>query len=485
MTGSFLRLESEERMATLQVQQRCTEKHAKSGQGPHVALITPYSGGNLGDAAIQDSMILNLRERLPNASFLGITLNSENFVRHHGAAAFPMLASLLDRHHYAQRNTGCRTGEPFVDAQRNSGPKTYLRAGLRRLPGARRAAQVFRPKLKVLRQEWDHWVEGYRTLRSQDVLFFSGGGQLDEEYGGAWRLPYTYFKWTLLARLARVPCAMVSVGSGKIESVGARLFISIALRLCCYRSFRETRSKAAAARLFRRVKKDPVIPDLAFSLPESELPAPAQEIRTMACGRPVIALSPIAYGRPVNWPTADRELYQRYVQQMAQVLSDLTEQDYFVIVACSSLGDDESVIPDIVTRLRPEVRSSIEKQIYCPKVKTWRDLVAVLQEVDCLIASRLHGTILGFVSRTPAVAISFDPKVDWVMQDLHQTRHLLHIRDFTAADVLNAVKQLGSDREEALREIISFRDNVLSGSGSASQFDFLAQLALNHYQSRP
>lgn len=50
-----------------------------SSLGPRIALLTPYNGGNLGDAAIQDAMIANLRSRLPDAQFSGICLNCDNF----------------------------------------------------------------------------------------------------------------------------------------------------------------------------------------------------------------------------------------------------------------------------------------------------------------------------------------------------------------------------------------------------------------------
>ena len=87
-----------------------TRKH-----GPRVALVTPYDGGNLGDAAIQDSMISNLRLRMPDVQFLGITLNGDNFVTQHGATVtFPLLASGLSS----------RNGSPeeFPAATWSSGP---------------------------------------------------------------------------------------------------------------------------------------------------------------------------------------------------------------------------------------------------------------------------------------------------------------------------------------------------------------------------
>ena len=84
-----------------------------------------------------------------------------------------------------------------------------------------------------------------------------------------------------------------------------------------------------------------MIPDLAFSLPDSELPDPRGQIQMLAGGRPIVALSPIAYAKPVNWPTPNKAIYDRYLQQMGGILTGLVQQGYFVVVVCSSLGDDE------------------------------------------------------------------------------------------------------------------------------------------------
>jgi polysaccharide pyruvyl transferase WcaK-like protein len=201
----------------------------------------------------------------------------------------------------------------------------------------------------------------------------------------------------------------------------------------------------------------------------------------MAQGRPVIAISPIAFAKPGNWPTADGALHDRYVQQMAQVLSSLSRQPYFLIVVCSSLGDDEAVIPEILAHLGDEVRHSSGGQIYFPTIRNWRNLVAVLRDADYLVASRLHGTILGFVSQTPAVAISFEPKVDWMMEDLGQTDYLLQIRDFTAQEVLNALDRIKARRDAVVDRIATYRDSILAAS--ARQYDCLARLVLAHHQS--
>lgn len=455
---------------------------------PRVALLTSYNGGNLGDAAIQHAMIANLRLRMPGAQFWGITLNCDNFVKQHGVGAFPLLASMMP---FSYRSGWIlaqqpNTAERFTTESDDPGHKVRtnpIRRALRSVPGLVPFLKKARAWMAAVLREVFHSFEGYRVLRTQDLLVVSGGGQLDDEYGGAWRLPFALCKWVLLARLARVPCAMASVGASEITSPTSRTFLSMALRMCCYRSYRETKSRAIAAGLLPRAINDSVVPDLAFSLPDSDLPSPVGSIRKMARGRSVIAISPIAYAKPGSWPTPDRALHDRYVQQMAQVLSCLFRRGHFVVVVCSSLGDDESVIPDLLGRVDDEMTCSLDGQIHFPTIKTWRDLVAVLRDTDYLIASRLHGTILGFVTQTPAVAISFGPKVDWVMEDLHQTDYLLQIRDFTAEDVLNALDRIKVSRDAVVEQIASYRQRILSTSASTRQYDFLAELALRHHQS--
>ena len=477
-------------MVTMQIKLSPSEVESEMLEpGPRVALITPYNGGNLGDAAIQDSMISNLRLRMPGAQFLGITLNCDNFLKQHGVGAFPLLATMKSSSNSSEKNLTqqadgeerCKEGTGHADREAKT---NTIRRVAGSVPGLVPFLKWARTWVSAARREISHCYRGYRVLRTQDALFVSGGGQLDEEYGGPWRLPYTIFKWTLLARLARVPCAMASIGAGRIVSPISRRFISLALCLCRYRSFREQRSRTIVASFFPRAVNDSVVPDLAFSMPESEFQSETGAIRRMARGRPVVAISPIAYAKPVNWPTADRALYGRYVKEMAEILRGLARRGDFIVVVCSSLGDDESVIPDILERLDEEMKHGMEGNIHFPEIKTWREFATVMLDADYLIASRLHGTILGFLSQTPVIAISFDPKVDWVMEDLHQNDSLLHIRDFTADDVLHALDRVKNGRDVIVEQIASYRRSVLFASPSARQYDLLAGLALVHYQSR-
>jgi polysaccharide pyruvyl transferase WcaK-like protein len=330
-------------------------------------------------------------------------------------------------------------------------------------------------------REFRHLVRGYRFLCVQDLLIVSGGGQMNEEWGGPWGQPFALFKWAVLAHIARIPYVIVSAGAGKATSRTSRLLLSAALRMARYRSYRDKHSRAFAAGLLQQAAGDSVVPDLAFSLVSSEIPRPAG-IRARAQGRTIVAISPIAYAHPRFWPTPDRARYDRYVGQMARVMSQLLERGYFLVIVSSSLGDDQSVIPELLGRLDQESNNRLTEQMCIPTITTWKDLVASLLDVDFLIASRLHSAILGFIAERPTVAISFEPKVDWLMEDLGQAESLLHFRNFAAEDVIKALDHIKLHRDFITDQIKSYRDRI--HAASALQYDRLAKLAASGRRHR-
>jgi len=450
-----------------------------------IALLTPYTGHNLGDAAIQDAIIANLRLRLPTAQFSGITLNSDNFLERHGTGAFPLCGPGRPFYGMCRGRVTDQPGDAWSlgppSREERASVSSVLRRALKKIPFLWLCLRGIRSLGRRVSAELGHFSQGYRFLRTQDVLIVSGGGQLDEEWGGPWGHPYTLFKWAVLARLARVPCAIVSVGACKINSRISRIFLSAALRLAGYRSYRDKNSHEMAKRLLRRAAKDSVVPDLAFSLPSSEL-APPAGTRSISRGRLVVAISPIAYLRPGTWVSENPVLYDRYLQEMGRLVSQLLHRDYFLIVVWSGLGDDDRVFAEILERLDDESRQRSFQQMHVPRIKAWKDVVELLQNIDFLVASRLHSTILGFVTKTPTIAISFDRKVDWVMEDLGQTDYLLHFRDFRAEDVVDALERIKYRRDAVVKRIALYLDSIVSVS--KLQYDTLAALTLEGQRHR-
>jgi polysaccharide pyruvyl transferase WcaK-like protein len=443
---------------------------------PRIALLTPYNGENLGDASIQHAIITNLHRRLPNAEFSGVTMSDANFVAQHGNSGFPLYAGRRPLFASRHRKTADGLGsEDSAQAERRARLTSLARKLIRSTPAIARPVNAIRARVDRLYGELFHAFHAYRFLRAHDVLIVSGGGQLDEEWGGPWGHPYTLFKWAVLTRIARVPFAIASVGACKITTTTCRVLLSAALRMARYRSYRDINTRRIAARMWRRAARDPIVPDIAFSLPSCQLPRPAG-IRSMAQGRPIIAVSPIAYAKPGAWAYQNAALYSRYLQEMARVTSQLLQGDCFLLFVYSSLGNDDRVVSEILERLDEDSRRRAARQMHTPAIRTWKDLVGQLRDADFLIASRLHSAILAFVAQTPTVAISFDPKVGWVMQDLGQTDYLLHIQNFTAEDVIRALERVKQHKESIIEQLRSYPVGIQSAS--TRQYDALAELAM-------
>src|SRR4029079_7665719 len=103
---------------------------------------------------------------------------------------------------------------------------------------------------------------------------------------------------------------ILSVGVGKLHSRLSRLFTRRALALADACSFRDPGSLEIAA--FADVSRAQVVPDLAYAAPlQRPVEAP------LAGRRPVLAISPLAYGDPRVWPEKDAAHYQHHLESMA------------------------------------------------------------------------------------------------------------------------------------------------------------------------
>jgi len=453
---------------------------SKHGDEPEqeirIALLTPYNGCNLGDAAIQDALMQNLRTRLPNVKFLGISLRCGNFEKTGGIKSFELCASerkfysILRESKCGYRNKKCNLFQRQV--------VKYKEIILKSTSWPHYLIVILKMPYLIVRtcaREMHHCVNGYRLLRQQDLLIVSGGGQIDEEWGGAYGHPYALFKWSILSRLAGVPCAFSSVGSCKVRSRSARLFLSVALRLACYRSYRDSNSRAIASLLLHSGICDPVVPDLAFSISTMTQERNGRNHDT-ALDRKIIAISLIAYAKPGRWPSENQALYDRYLIQMASIVTHYLEGGKNLIFVCSSLGDDESVIPDLLELLNEKTKNRIPAQLCVQKVTTWQEFIASIRGVELLIASRLHSAILAAVCNIPIVAISFDSKVDWMMADLGMSEYVVPIQDFVAADVLEVMSRVQECRDRCSERLVLYLSNIQPIC--ERQFDVLADIAL-------
>ena len=415
-----------------------------------IGLLTPYSGGNLGDGAIQDAVIQNILIRYPTAEIWGFTLNPDDTERRHGIRAFPSAGMGLEYYSLVQRSGNVLPSAVKPDSTERSG-KRFSRVAkeakslLRKVPrtyGALRAARTMGQSAVA---EIKHVALSHRILRDFDALIVSGGGQLNAYWGGAWGQPYVLFKWALISKLTGTRFIFLSVGLGELDTALSRFFVKWALKLASYRSYRDWGS-LELLREMHLGKSDPVLPDLAFSYQ----PVPKRSATNGGqCGK-IVGISPIAY-LSRQWPKSDVSFYDRYIEAMASFADKLISQGYTVLFFTTDTPDRRAV-RQIMDRLQRS-KTSLENTVMNPFIDTVNDVICSLDTVDFVVASRLHSVILAHLMHKPVLAVSYDRKVTVYMEEMSQTDCCLDIQLASADKLMGCFQKLVRDARAVIDKI--------------------------------
>jgi len=260
--------------------------------------------------------------------------------------------------------------------------------------------------------ESEHGVRGaprglaraYRLARRCDLLISGGGGLLQD--GTSWRSPLYYLGVMRLARAAGIPVACVGYGIGPLRRPLIRRLTSRALSRVDALAVRDRASEQTLRELGvdRAIE---VTADLVFLLPE-----PTQEAVDLArrkAGLPsdqrpaaFVALRPLAVG------AADSELAPR----MAEAIGE----------GCDRVGLRPVLVPMQPTRdtafaERIAQHMPCETHVVAPHMSAC-ELLALTATCDQVIAMRLHALIFAAICGIPPTAISYDAKVDALMEQL-------------------------------------------------------------------
>jgi len=383
-----------------------------------IALLGPFGGGNLGDAAIQDAVIHNLSARIRGATLVGISHNPEDTARRHGIPAYP-----LTRH--------AQVPSPHV----TSAPRGVrsLRTLVRQVPGV----LPILSRLRSAVREGFHIRDAFRLVRSLDCLVISGGGQLDDYWGGPWGHPYTLLKWAALSKLTGARVVFLGVGADMFTSRLSRVFVKRALLLADFRSYRDSETKALAESLGVG-DDDRVCPDLAYSLPVGRANAGVLQPDSTPH---TVGISPIAAGA---WTSRDDPRYRNYLTQLCSATSWLLCSGYSVRLFPSQVRMDAPVINEMVEVLRDQGETAWRGELTVHPVQTVADLIDCLATVDVVVASRLHGVLLSTLMHKPVVAVSYARKVELLMGDLGVSDCLLDGHTLRSEDLVERVRYLCS-----------------------------------------
>jgi polysaccharide pyruvyl transferase WcaK-like protein len=430
-----------------------------------IGLLGPFSFGNLGNAALQETLIKYLNKIFPDAEFYGCCIDPDEPAHAHQIQPFP-----INRH--VPRPWKPESSVPSRTRKDEDSEEPHaIREWVERTPPFSRAysrARTVWSDVKGVREELVFCYQAYRFAKEFRLLVVGLGGVFDEVWGGKWGDLYSYFRWAVLARLAGTPLVCLSVGVEEINTRLAKFFCKTVLSLAAYYSFRDIESRQKVEAIGLTGEKH-VFPDLAFALQQADCggnPANHRDLRA-------VGVSPMAYCDPRFWPIKDSFAYQDYLKKLSSFVSWLLRNGYEVVLFPTQVIMDSIAIEELKALVLEELPPNLHSRISIARLRTVEDCLALLPRLGTVVTSRLHGIILASLASTPVLAISPASKVDRLMEDMEMREYLLNIRRIDLPLLINRFQSL-----EAHHEIVrhTMRRNVAKYRlAIQTQFDLISR----------
>jgi polysaccharide pyruvyl transferase WcaK-like protein len=420
------------------------------GDSQAVGLLDHMGYGNLGDAAVQESVIANIRKRLPAVRLVGFSLVPEDTTKRHGIPCHPIL-----RWYPTLQKTG-----PEPVGRRSFGSR--LKSALKSIPVVHSWAKAV---LEFVR-EAVFLVRSYRAVKSLDLLIISGGGQLSELWRGPWSHPYTIFKFSLLAALARKQLYFLNVGAGPLKQPLSRFFVRCAVQLADYRSFRDDDSRDLVRSLGVKSTMH-VFPDPAYALEVGDHLKGTRRNSSM----PVVGLNPIGFCDSRIWPRKDDSVYREYLEKVTRFSVWLLEQGYNLRVFTTETSVDHNAIEDLRAALLSRFSPELVSPVFQRASLGVKDVLEEMSQFDVVVTSKFHGIIFSNLLGKPVIALSYHRKMDFAMRGTGQDRFCADIERFDVEWLIDTFHSLVAASSSI--KLVSSAAVEAYAAALAEQFDSL------------
>jgi polysaccharide pyruvyl transferase WcaK-like protein len=446
----------------------------KRRAAPAIGVLGHYGNANLGDEAIIQAVMDEIRRRWPDAAVYAISNNPGDSAARYGVPAVSVYHGGLVEPPpgpVAPPEAPATSASPRSGAAGGPGQPTGRRGGL--LRRVRRLAAGLLHASAAVGGELGRAWRCYRRARGLDLLLVAGSNQMLDNFGGPWGFPYLNFRWSLLARLAGCRVAWLSVGAGPLEAPLSRRLVRASVRLADYVSVRDEGSRRLLAEIgVRRACR--VFPDLAHGLRHDDGHRAAHGGARPGGGRPVVGINVMPIYDERYWPERSRDKYRRYVRELAALTTALIGDGREVFLF-GTHPKDALVAEDVLEALAAGPGGPAARSIPVRASRRVEELLEVIESADAVVATRFHGALLSLLCERPVLALCYYRKTRELMLEHGQDAELaVALDDF---DGLEAARRVGRllDRAEDLAAAMRPRSKDCRAA-LAEQYELVFQL---------
>jgi polysaccharide pyruvyl transferase WcaK-like protein len=281
------------------------------------------------------------------------------------------------------------------------------------------------------------WGKGLAKLRQIDMLIVPGTGLLTDAYGLLNWGPYTLFRWSLIAKIARCKLLLVSVGAGPLYSMFGRWLVKLILSLADFRSYRDNSTRQYLTSIGFRADTDRVYPDLAFSLPESLIP----HQDTKKNRRSVVGIGVMGYAGKYSVERPREREYISYLNNLVRFAEWLLVQEYDVRLLIGDLCDTHAR-EEFRGLLRKRISANYQERLVDQPIDSVENLLSQIVETDFVVATRFHNVLLSLLCYKPVISISFHHKCESLMRGMGLSEYCLNINNLTSDQLVRLFRDL-------------------------------------------
>jgi polysaccharide pyruvyl transferase WcaK-like protein len=407
-------------------------------QAPRVAVFGIFGRTNLGNEATLAAFLASLRQRLPGARVVCIGPHGCEVTAGHGLELIEMeplrVRAALWRHFWRFRHNPLVRAAAFV---------------------IQLATEPRRRRLTTER------------MRNFDVLVVPGTGILDDFGQGPLDLPHHLLRWCLAARRASVPVYFLSVGAEAVPGRLTRRILRRAAELSAYLSYRDAESRRNAESLGVSAPAQ-ICPDLAFSLPRTQLPA----FDPVAWPPRRVGLGVMGYYGWNREEAVGERIYLDYLAKLSRFVSWLLERNLSIRLLTGDTGPDARPIR--------ELAETFGTRVTAEPIADFHDLLDQIAQTDVVVGTRFHNVLLALLLERPTVSIGYSSKNDALLAEFGLGEYCQDIETFQVDRLVAQFERLTRCEQPPVASIRrcndEFRarldeqyDRVLAGLGNGQQ----------------
>ena len=281
---------------------------------------------------------------------------------------------------------------------------------------------------------WSDVLAMTEAVRTADLVIIGGGGIFHDYWGfnpnafltdNHWGIAF-YTAPAVLASLYSKPVMLYAVGIGPLLSDHGKRFTKVACEAAAVITVRDAASKDLLERLGISGDKIRLTADPAFGFPlPRKLPNEANS-KTRKIG---VALRNWNVGvHPSFWEAELARALDRILQ------NEPISLEFIPFQSLTDMEDDIAVARRVRDLMKRKDSTTVVEHPLTPS-----DLLDRIAGYDLIIGMRLHALIFGMLAEVPVLAISYDPKVDHVMDRTGMNQFSVPIGSLDAEDLAGRV----------------------------------------------